>query len=142
MRPLCTILAVVAACALYPATLAAQDSIPAVPSPAPGTVLVRYFHATIRCTTCLNIEAVARAVVREQYAGDSTVAFEAYNIDEPANRAYVQRFRLAGSSLIVCAADDCRDLTKKAFEFALRDIGRLQKLLIAAIDDLRAPRPK
>jgi hypothetical protein len=103
-------------------------------------VIVRYFHPTIRCSTCLNIERVARALIEDRYAGDSTVLFRAYDFQKPENADFVRRFELTGSALYICRGDSCANLTEQAFKHAFGNIGKLQTLLISEIDQMRGKR--
>lgn len=67
-------------------------------------VIAYYFHYTLRCATCLSIEAQARAAVEMGYAQelkDGRVEWQAVNIDEPDNKHFEQDFELGGSSLVL-----------------------------------------
>lgn len=122
--------------------LTAHRDVPGTPSPGTQTVasesvIVYYFHSSRRCKTCIGIEDVARSLVSEKYGSGKAVVFRSLNIEEEKNAALVERFQVAGSSLIVARGTKSEDLTTDAFKYALRDPGKLQRLLIATIDSLR-----
>lgn len=101
------------------------------------SITVYYFHTSRRCKTCLGIEDVAKSLVKEQYGSDKAIVFKSLNIEEDKNESLVERFQVAGSSLIVARGAKSEDLTTDAFQYALRDPGKLQRLLINAIEALR-----
>jgi hypothetical protein len=75
--------------------------------PASPTTLVYYFHATTRCATCRTIEAYAQETVTTRFASDlkaRRLEWRAVNIDEPANRHFIQDFQLYTRSVVVVDA--------------------------------------
>jgi hypothetical protein len=98
-------LLVLAACALA----AVASAAPAPPAVAAPGVLVYYFHATTRCATCRTIEAYAKETVTSRFAADleaRRLEWRAVNVDEPANRHFVQDFQLYTRSVVVVDAKD------------------------------------
>ena len=100
-------------------------------------LIVYYFHTSRRCKTCLSIERVVSKVVQEQYGKDKSIVFRALNIEEEKNVALAEKYEVAGSSLLVCKGEKTEDLTAEAFQYGLNDPGKLQALLIAAVDRMR-----
>lgn len=100
-----------------------------------NTVRVMYFHGARRCNTCKAIEKVAKNSVKDQYEGNPRVVFKALNHEEEKNAALVEKYQIAGSSLIVQGpGSEFKDLTAEAFQFAARDPGKLQALVISTVD--------
>ncbi|MCB2205130.1 hypothetical protein KQI65_10305 [bacterium] len=97
------------------------------------TVSVYYFHSTRRCKTCLSIERVARGVLKEKYGDNENVSFQSLNIEHEKNETLVEKYKIAGSSLIVCCGKEKVDLTAKAFQYALSSPEKLKDALIAAV---------
>ena len=73
------------------------------PAPAPATtsperyVNVYYFHGFYRCITCRTIEMYTREAVNEAFLtelGDGSLHMQVLNMQEPANEAYVNDFKL------------------------------------------------
>lgn len=68
------------------------------------TILAVYFHGNIRCTTCLEIEKMARDTVISEFAdenGSGAVSWAAVNYDVPENDRYNSEFELQAPSLIL-----------------------------------------
>ncbi|MFZ1729113.1 MAG: nitrophenyl compound nitroreductase subunit ArsF family protein [Bacteroidota bacterium] len=115
--------------------LAAQQK--SVKAAKKAELIVYYFHTSRRCKTCLSIERVARAVVKDKYGKDKSIVFRALDIEEEENEALAEKYEVSGSSLLVCRGDKSEDLTAEAFQYGLNDPGKLQQLLIATIDRMR-----
>jgi len=78
------------------------------PTPAAGT-LVYYFHGTSRCATCRTIEAYAHEAVTSGFAADleaRRLEWHVVNVDEPANRHFVDDFQLYTRAVVVVDAKD------------------------------------
>ena len=66
-------------------------------------VCVQYFHRTVRCPSCLDMESFAAAAV-SRFAADQEagrLAWQTINIDEPANRHFQQDYALEFNSLVL-----------------------------------------
>ena len=74
-------------------------------SGAPGSrVIAYYFHATMRCPTCLSIENGARAALESAFAAElasGAMEWRSANMEEPANEHFVTDFGLTASSLVL-----------------------------------------
>jgi hypothetical protein len=84
------------------ATAGAPADVPETGSLA-DTCIVFYFHRTLRCYTCLGLEAAAREAVHEGFLADlnaRTLAWRAVDFDLPENAHFVEEFDLEGSSLV------------------------------------------
>lgn len=67
-------------------------------------VVATYFHRTLRCQTCLNIESLVRYDVTGVMAGDvesGQLAWRLVNLDEKQNAHFVEEFALEGPSLVI-----------------------------------------
>lgn len=94
-----------AAFVVLAATLALPGPTPATAAPAvaPAT-RVYYFHGTNRCNTCRTIEAYAHGTIARVFAAElkgQKLEWQAVNVDEAANRHYVDNFQLYTRSLVV-----------------------------------------
>ena len=72
-----------------------------------GVVTVYYFHGTIRCQKCLEIERVSRESVEWFYAEDlvnGRMSWRSVNFELPENRHFLDDFNLGLPSLAV----ECR----------------------------------
>ena len=72
-------------------------------------VLVYYFHGTVRCATCRNIEAYAEEAIRTSFPDDlasGKMVWRALNTDEPENAHFLQDYQLVTSSLVLVGLDN------------------------------------
>lgn len=86
------------------ATAAAPDS---AARAAPLTAY--YFHGTIRCRTCLAIEAMAEQALRTGFRRELAAGeldWRPVNLDEAGNGHFRDDFGLEGSSLVLVRRDD------------------------------------
>jgi hypothetical protein len=87
--------------------LAASPGVPAEPeaiAPAGHVVRVYYFHTTQRCASCKKIEAYSEEAVREGFArelGAGALEWKSLNLDDAANRHFVEDYQLYTKSLVV-----------------------------------------
>jgi hypothetical protein len=100
------IAAVTSAVAAAPPKPKAATVVAAAPAASPG-ILVYYFHATTRCDTCRTIEAYAQETVTSRFAADieaRRMAWQAVNVEEPANQHFIRDFQLYTRSVVVVDA--------------------------------------
>jgi hypothetical protein len=67
-------------------------------------VVATYFHGNVRCVTCRKIEAQAQEAVHdgfEEQIAAGTVVFRAVNVEEDANRHFIQDYQLVTRTLVV-----------------------------------------
>lgn len=108
----CTALAF--ALSLSATLLAWADAPDAKPSAAPvaqkadTTTVVYYMHGSKRCKTCMKIETLTEASVREAFApalASGEIAWRVVNFEEPAHRHFLEDFELTGSSVVLAELD-------------------------------------
>ena len=70
---------------------------------APGQPIVYYFHRTARCPTCLSMETWTSQAVAKAISGASaaSLAWQAVNLDEPANAHFADDFQLTFGTVVV-----------------------------------------
>lgn len=67
-------------------------------------VVVYYFHGTVRCSTCIKIQVLTVAAVREGFASEiknGKVQVKVLNIDEEPNRHFEADYSLETKSVVV-----------------------------------------
>ena len=72
----------------------------------PDKVVVYYFHNTKRCGTCTAIQQGIEDTIDDKFARDveaGMLVFEELNMEDDANKKYVEQFALAFSTMIVAA---------------------------------------
>ena len=90
----------------------AEDPSAAARPRIPGSrsqVVAYYFVGKVRCSSCRKIEETSRKTIEEafrQELADGRLRFLVVNVDQPANRHYVEEYRLEGSSLVLAVMRD------------------------------------
>ncbi len=72
-------------------------------------VIAYYFHKTVRCDTCLVIEAQARSVMERQFGGEmaaSRLVFAPVNYELPLNAHYAADYKLPCPSLVLVSEQE------------------------------------
>ena len=141
-------IALLAAACLFPARNLAdtapawvQDKLP----PADPEIVVTYFHRTLRCPTCRNMESMAEQIMREEYLAaleTGLVVWRPLNFDLPENAALAEFFALDGPALVIEGMDGPRRLQWRnldlIWQFAddhVRFRAYVSRALHAAVDD-------
>lgn len=110
MRKIEGIIALIIGLALLVAPLGAAP----VAAGHPGDrVVVYYFHGTYRCKTCMRIEALTRQAVQQDFADElkqGRVELRVVNVEEPANRHFIQDYGLYTKAVVVVDYRDQRQL--------------------------------
>lgn len=96
------------------------------------TITAYYFHATRRCATCQAVEKVSKEYIVENYAGK--VNFISINREEDQNSELVQKYEIAGQTLLIVFGDEVVNLTTEAFLNARTNPEKLQELIKSTID--------
>ena len=83
-------------------------------------VEVYYFHATMRCPTCLAIEEQTKKTLNDNFAGelkDGTIQMKVLNLEEKENKELTEKFEIGWSSLILYVPESNMsvNLTEDAF---------------------------
>jgi hypothetical protein len=67
-------------------------------------IRVYYFHRTLRCHTCLTVEALAHAAIEKHFAdalASGRVSWQPLNIEQPGNEHFEHDFELQSQSLVL-----------------------------------------
>lgn len=104
-----------------PAPQAQASALVSAPAPAPAkagkpVVIARYCHGSARCSNCVKIERYSREAIETglRKALDSgRLRFEIVNVEEPANRHYVQDYGLYTKSLVLIAEAGGKEIRHK-----------------------------
>ena len=108
---------------------------------APPKLEVYYFHATLRCPTCLAVEEQTRKTLDEKFGDElkaGTIQLKVLNLEEKENKAVAEKFGIGWSSLIlyVPGSDKSMDLTEDAFANARTHPDDFRKELQEKIKEL------
>ena len=77
----------------------------------PGKVIAYYFHVTVRCTTCRNIEAYSKEVIHNRFAKElasGQLEWRLVNVQFPENRHFIQDYQLFTKSLVLVRSENGR----------------------------------
>ena len=69
-------------------------------APEPARTEVVYFHRTVRCPSCLTLEAWAKSAAAADVAS-GRVTWQVLNLDEPGNAQFEDRYGLTAQSVVV-----------------------------------------
>lgn len=80
-------------------------------APAGARVVAYYFHATMRCPTCLAIESGARATIEREFPAqlaEGSLVWRPLDMEAEGNEHFVKDFELTASSLVLVREVDGR----------------------------------
>ncbi len=95
-----------------------------------GVVMVYYFHRTLRCPTCLAIEANAQRVIETDFddlTADGIMIWKPINLDEPAGKAAGKEFDVSVSTLLLAKMQNGHPAAYKKLEKVWSFIGNPAK---------------
>lgn len=82
-----------------------------------GTATIAYyFHRTARCRTCRALESNAREAIQSNLADElakGQISIQALNVEEAANRHYIEQYQITGPSLVLSYVQDGKELRWK-----------------------------
>jgi hypothetical protein len=100
----------------------------------PSGVEVLYFYGKHRCATCNAVEKVTKDALK-QYYGDQ-LKLQLINREEEKNNALVNKYQVAGQTLIIVKGNKKEDLTNIAIMNAERSPYRLKTKIKETIDKM------
>jgi len=89
-------------------------------------VIAYYFHRTIRCAGCLEIETNAQRVVESSFAtqiADKKLIWVPFNLDEPGGEEFKKEFDVSASTLVLSKTKDGNHTEYRKLEKAWDFIG-------------------
>lgn len=102
-------------------------------------VEVYYFHNERRCATCVAVEDESVKALNELYpekmkSGEMT--FLSVNIEDDANKALADKFKISGQTLLLVKGGKQENLTNTAFMYATTKPEKLKKAIGEAVEKL------
>lgn len=87
---------------------------PSAPAVTPSTwtnakVVAYYFHGTVRCETCLQIESQAREAIERRFdveLADKRLEFKSVDYDKPQHAHFLKDYKLPCPSLVLVRQND------------------------------------
>jgi hypothetical protein len=84
------------------------------PSPATSQVIAYYFHNTIRCVSCLEIERIAREAIEEKFANEldlGRIQWHLVNMELDENNHFITDYDLTVPSLVYSRIEGKKQVT-------------------------------
>ncbi len=82
-------------------------------------VIAYYFHATVRCETCLNIEKRAQELIKRRFKSEleaKRVVFQPVNYETPENKHFLIDYKLPCPSLVLVRQEKGKDVRWKLLD--------------------------
>jgi len=82
-------------------------------------LIVLYFHATARCTECINIENFTKEIVEKEFSKEKKsvkMTFLSLNIEDSLNEHYINDFKLDVSTVILSKVINHKQVSWKNLE--------------------------
>lgn len=79
-------------------------------------IVAYYFHRTARCRTCRALESNAREAIQSNLAKElakGELSVQSLNVEEPANRHFIERYQITGPSLVLSHVQDGKEVRWK-----------------------------
>lgn len=79
-------------------------------------VIAYYFHGNFRCSTCRTLEAYSQEAIQSGFGDalrDGSLEWHVVNVEEPANRHFVQDYKLFTKSLVLVKIQDNKQVDWK-----------------------------
>ena len=98
-----------------------------------------YFHFTLRCEACLNIEARAKESLENLYPNHiktGLITFNAYNLDEAPNREMAKKLGIYSQALLIVKGDKKVNLTNEGFLYATVKPEKFKEIINEKVDGL------
>lgn len=114
-----------------------SDSI--VPSNNPDKIEVYYFHFTMRCVTCLTLEAKTKEFVEALYPTHvraGLITFQALNLDEESTKTVAKRLGVMGQTFLIFKGDKKVDITTEGFLYSMIKPDKFREIINEKIDGL------
>lgn len=101
---------------------------------------VYYTHSTRRCVSCRAVEDETKKILNEDFKTELETGKLQYipiNIDDADNKAFVEKHKVWGSSLLLVKTDkgETINMSRDAFRYARREPEVFREKLVKAIRD-------
>jgi hypothetical protein len=100
---------------------------------------VYYFHMTVRCATCLAVEAEARKNINILYPDQvkkGKIIFTALNIEESSGKSMGVRLGVNSQALLIVKGDQKINITNEGFLYAVSQPQKFTEIMKSKIDPL------
>ena len=102
-------------------------------------VEIYYFHNTIRCTTCLAIEAEVRKNIEMLYPvmyKEGKISFTSLNLEEATGRTMGEKLGVSGQTLLIVSGNQKINITTDGFLYAVAKPDKFREVIKGKVDPL------
>jgi hypothetical protein len=100
---------------------------------------VYYFHFDRRCETCVKVEKVTEESLKKNFPEElknKTIVFQSINLDDKTNDALAAKLKITGQALLIVKGETSKDLTNKAFMYAVDQPEKLENAIKETINSI------
>lgn len=104
-------------------------------------VIAYYFHRTMRCPTCLAIEANAERVIQNEFSqqlADGLIMWMPLNLDGPGGKEFAKQYGISVSTLVLSKMDNGLPVESQKLEKVWEYIGNPAKFDTYVSSEIRA----
>jgi hypothetical protein len=109
-------------------------------NPAASTVMIYYFHRTVRCFTCRSIEANVAQVISDnfhQQIADGRLTWKPFNLDDLGGEKFEKEFDIAGNTLVVAEVVNDSHVRYKRLEEVWQLLGDSEEFSEYVTDEIK-----
>ncbi|MBN2591789.1 MAG: hypothetical protein JXA96_18120 [Sedimentisphaerales bacterium] len=102
-------------------------------------VFVFYFHRTVRCSTCLEIEAGTAKVLKEnfpQFLAEGFLKWVPFNMDDDGGEEFAKQFDIDSNTLVLVRISENKQLKYKKLEDVWEFVGNPEELSIYVTNEI------
>jgi hypothetical protein len=118
--------------AIIGGTVIASSVVVAAEDAKGARVVAYYFHGTMRCPTCHNLEQYSKEAMEANFKealASGKLEFKVVNVEEKANEHYANDYRLYTKSLVLSLVKDGKQLKWKNLDKIWEYVRNKQKFL-------------
>lgn len=115
--------------------------VPAAVADGPATIVVSYFHTTVRCASCLKVENLTTLAVTTRFAvpiSEKRLVWRVVNVDEPENDHFTKDYGLYTKSVVVSEVRDGREVRWKNLDQVWKLLGEPERFQDYVEKEVRA----
>ena len=104
-----------------------------------NTVLVYYFHGSIRCHTCVSVDENTLQYLKEFFPkqlAKNELIFKSINIDKNEREDLINKYEIYGQSLLFIKGDQVIDKTEDAFQYVTTNPEKWKQLVETTVNKL------
>jgi hypothetical protein len=104
-------------------------------------VIAYYFHGDFRCPTCHRLEQYSKEAIDMHFKdaiSSGKLEFKAINVDEKANRHFVNDYQLYTKSLVLSLVKDGKEIKSKNLTKIWEYVGNKQRFYDYVWDEIAA----